>query len=342
MTTDPDQLESILSVTSEHEDNIIEEEKPICELDNLVLHLENIKRKSPPRKISPKKKRRTDINEENIDEKPVIDDDVIIKCLVGEMVDKVDRNEVPPRNLVFSTLGCQSSIETEPEDDISAYLESSSSESSRSPTPLPIDDDVYINDDVNDENKLRPDSSSIMVASDANENLLVSNLTKDCNVQIERLKLTSLHKSHIDYYLKYSKKTDKNISLINTKMRGKPKKNEKILLRRRTSKSVSGRKCKGLKKVKRWRCGDCEACQRPDCRKCLFCKDMKKYGGAGVKKQSCIQRPDCLAARVSLPSKEKVVSREETTKYKAAAPSSEVKSKPTGIKTRRRTSCTEI
>ena len=355
-TTDQDPLESILSVTSELDDNITEdpvEEKPICDLDNLMIHLENLKRKSSPRKISHKKKRRSGINDENIDQKPVISDDVIIKNLVHEMVDKVDRNDVPLSNLVFSTLGRQSSIETEPEDDIAAYLESSSSESSQSPVPLPIpEDEVYFNDDdVNYENQpTSPESSSILVSSDANENLLVSNLAKDCNVQIERLKLTSVHRSDIDHYLK-APKLNKTRSQINTKLRGKLReklrKNKKILLRKRNVKSVPARKCPVLKKAKRWRCGECEACQRPDCRRCLFCKDMKKYGGAGVKKQSCIERPDCGttragSTRVGLPSQEDVSGREKITKYKAApaAPPAEVKSKPALIKPQRRTSWT--
>merc|ERR1712126_419501 len=47
-----------------------------------------------------------------------------------------------------------------------------------------------------------------------------------------------------------------------------------------------------LRKSKR--CFNCDSCNLPDCRKCLFCKDMKKYGGKGVKKQSCMMRPKCL------------------------------------------------
>ena len=42
------------------------------------------------------------------------------------------------------------------------------------------------------------------------------------------------------------------------------------------------------------RCYECESCKIPDCRKCLFCKDMKKYGGKGFKKQACMMRPKCL------------------------------------------------
>lgn len=47
-----------------------------------------------------------------------------------------------------------------------------------------------------------------------------------------------------------------------------------------------------LRKSKR--CFNCDSCNLPDCRKCVFCRDMKKYGGKGVKKQSCMMRPKCL------------------------------------------------
>ena len=41
------------------------------------------------------------------------------------------------------------------------------------------------------------------------------------------------------------------------------------------------------------RCMSCPACVQPDCRVCKYCVDMKKYGGPGVKKQSCELRPKC-------------------------------------------------
>ena len=41
------------------------------------------------------------------------------------------------------------------------------------------------------------------------------------------------------------------------------------------------------------RCMNCPACTQPDCRVCKYCLDMKKYGGPGVKKQSCELRPKC-------------------------------------------------
>merc|ERR1712061_310227 len=101
-TADP--VESILSIVTEDEENILEdpaEEKPICDLDNLVLHLESLQRKSP-QKLSKKKKtsgskREDEALEENVDEKPVIvtNDDVVMRSLIDEMIDKVGRNDVP-------------------------------------------------------------------------------------------------------------------------------------------------------------------------------------------------------------------------------------------------------
>ena len=41
------------------------------------------------------------------------------------------------------------------------------------------------------------------------------------------------------------------------------------------------------KKTRRVRCNECQACLSTDCRKCTFCKDMKKYGGPGRMKQTC-------------------------------------------------------
>ena len=50
---------------------------------------------------------------------------------------------------------------------------------------------------------------------------------------------------------------------------------------------------KAGKRIRRVRCKQCEACRREDCRTCVFCKDMKKYGGPGTMKQTC-QARRCL------------------------------------------------
>nr|KAI8753311.1 lysine-specific demethylase 2B-like [Biomphalaria glabrata] len=45
---------------------------------------------------------------------------------------------------------------------------------------------------------------------------------------------------------------------------------------------------------RRTRCKKCEACTRTECGECTFCKDMKKFGGPGRMKQTCISR-QCMA-----------------------------------------------
>ncbi|KAG5263503.1 hypothetical protein AALO_G00265540 [Alosa alosa] len=45
---------------------------------------------------------------------------------------------------------------------------------------------------------------------------------------------------------------------------------------------------------RRVRCKRCEACLRRECGDCIFCRDMKKFGGPGRLKQTCLRR-QCLA-----------------------------------------------
>ena len=69
-----------------------------------------------------------------------------------------------------------------------------------------------------------------------------------------------------------------------------------------TKESVGGRK---------GRCMNCSSCLTPDCRKCKYCTDMKKYGGPGVKKQSCELRPKCVANDSEAGKKKKKVRKDE-------------------------------
>ncbi|XP_055080159.1 lysine (K)-specific demethylase 2Ba isoform X2 [Periophthalmus magnuspinnatus] len=55
----------------------------------------------------------------------------------------------------------------------------------------------------------------------------------------------------------------------------------------------SSRSTSGARR-RRTRCRRCEACLRTECGECHFCKDMKKFGGPGRMKQSCIMR-QCIA-----------------------------------------------
>merc|ERR1712048_618240 len=107
-----------------------------------------------------------------------------------------------------------------------------------------------------------------------------------CNVDVERLKLSENDWEVVNMYL--NRKKVYKVATFDKKrlFRDRKKMTEKILQRRMITHSTKLRKSK--------RCFNCESCNQPDCRKCLFCKDMKKYGGKGVKKQSCMNRPKCL------------------------------------------------
>ena len=44
---------------------------------------------------------------------------------------------------------------------------------------------------------------------------------------------------------------------------------------------------------RRVRCKTCEACIGGDCKNCVYCKDMTKYGGPGKMKQTCEKVISC-------------------------------------------------
>ncbi|XP_064210171.1 lysine-specific demethylase 2B-like isoform X3 [Anguilla rostrata] len=70
--------------------------------------------------------------------------------------------------------------------------------------------------------------------------------------------------------------------------RPKPKMGASTAVKLPASRSTSGAR------RRRTRCRKCEACLRTECGECHFCKDMKKFGGPGRMKQSCIMR-QCIA-----------------------------------------------
>ncbi|OQR99517.1 hypothetical protein THRCLA_06482 [Thraustotheca clavata] len=64
----------------------------------------------------------------------------------------------------------------------------------------------------------------------------------------------------------------------------------KKILKRRGKSSINSR-------TRVMRCGVCVGCLAPDCMKCRHCLDMKKYGGPGLRKQSCKSRK-CVTPKV--------------------------------------------
>ena len=45
--------------------------------------------------------------------------------------------------------------------------------------------------------------------------------------------------------------------------------------------------------VRRHPCKECANCLKPDCRRCIFCRDKKKFGGRNIKRQRCEFKERC-------------------------------------------------
>jgi len=61
----------------------------------------------------------------------------------------------------------------------------------------------------------------------------------------------------------------------------------------KTQRYHSDKSERAFSRRRRTRCKKCEACTRQDCRECVFCQDMVKFGGSGRAKQTCLMR-QCL------------------------------------------------
>lgn len=51
---------------------------------------------------------------------------------------------------------------------------------------------------------------------------------------------------------------------------------------------------KNLEKVRFQNCKNCKNCKIKDCGLCISCKDKPKFGGIGIRKQSCKNKPCCI------------------------------------------------
>jgi len=67
------------------------------------------------------------------------------------------------------------------------------------------------------------------------------------------------------------------------------------------------------------RCGVCRPCLVGDCTVCVYCLDMKKYGGKGVKKQKCMYRPQCQQFVLRNRSKSRLPNTESSLSRRAAS-----------------------
>ncbi|KAL7551044.1 hypothetical protein ACHAWF_014255 [Thalassiosira exigua] len=60
--------------------------------------------------------------------------------------------------------------------------------------------------------------------------------------------------------------------------------------------------CAALEYTRKMKCGECKACLRDDCGKCVNCLDKPKFGGPGTQKQACVKRK-CPFLRFAPPAK---------------------------------------
>ncbi|CAG0879254.1 unnamed protein product [Darwinula stevensoni] len=88
------------------------------------------------------------------------------------------------------------------------------------------------------------------------------------------------------------------------------------------SKSREVKKASRSDRRRRVRCKRCIACTRNDCGKCIFCRDMVKFGGPGRMKQSCLER-QCRQPQLPVTS---VCSKCEVNGYQGLAPDPEMPS----------------
>ena len=56
------------------------------------------------------------------------------------------------------------------------------------------------------------------------------------------------------------------------------------------SNPAAQQQCTQKKRKRTVACGHCDACGRDDCGTCLNCLDKPKFGGQGIRKQSCLER----------------------------------------------------
>jgi len=284
-------------------------EKPV-RISSFKTSPENRVRKSPFKRIKLKRKR----NVSQGCNKSKQEDEQVVKNLMDDIIEKIHENENHPSNLVFSTLGLSNVNPTSPESHVDYYHENDDA-----PYDHNIDDDndddisAYLNSsreaspDIDTEivDNIQSDSESSSVGAksvDSESSSLSCSVAKirKVKVDVERLRVDDddrdVMRSYIDRRREnhiMRKRENKNVEKRDNVCR---KSNRKRDLKERNMKHNNSKKrlmsAPKLRKSKR--CFECETCKIPDCRKCLFCKDMKKYGGKGVKKQSCMMRPKCL------------------------------------------------
>ena len=290
---------------------------------NISIHIDALSFKSPVKQVSSRvsskvRKIKLKKKQQEIDCKQAVQDEIEVKNLLNDLLDRVEKEESQPKNLVFSTLGSSHETTDQDQDDdddnISAYLESSpdhSRDPSPEKTPEPFkefDNSNFSSDNSNTDEQCHNfndfcdeinsvGDDNLEDIPDVPENEKSFKLGR-CKVDIERRKLDEdemrIAREYIDSR-RVAKQKVKNQKVIVTssQKRANSRRDNKANCNKLREKLRQKRILAKKKLRKSKRCFECDACKKPDCRKCLMCKDMKKYGGKGLKKQSCMTRPPC-------------------------------------------------
>ncbi|RWS16317.1 Lysine-specific demethylase 2B-like protein [Dinothrombium tinctorium] len=131
--------------------------------------------------------------------------------------------------------------------------------------------------EVGNQTKLSVSPNTTLNSSTSSSSSTTSTMTQTAPLTVHQVQSQDIVSSIIskDVYPKASTNNNNNSAVNNSQ----------------SNKSVSA---SDSSRRRRTRCKKCEACLRADCGECHFCKDMKKFGGPGRMKQSCIAR-QCMA-----------------------------------------------
>ena len=90
--------------------------------------------------------------------------------------------------------------------------------------------------------------------------------------------------------------TQQSVTIIKKKCGPRMAENKQSTITNEVPKIVEAKQSVTVIKKK---CGICVNCMKNNCRNCVYCKDMKKYGGSGKLKQSCSAKKCSLLVSTS-------------------------------------------
>ncbi|ESN93805.1 hypothetical protein HELRODRAFT_180456 [Helobdella robusta] len=137
---------------------------------------------------------------------------------------------------------------------------------------------------INNNKILNNTSDNDVTVIDLNSNKSSINSNEFNNKNCNNIFLLHPMPTHLNYSNNVNNSNNSNNTTINN--------NNNISTT--TSSTISNTCKESVLRRRRVRCKKCGPCIRGECGECHYCKDMKKFGGLGRMKQTCINR-QCLA-----------------------------------------------